>query len=114
MNAAIMLRPANTTNGVTIGFSGSFGPMLFLLRASYRGASGTDITRVCHVKSGTIVLPNHEMLDDGNLLLIEGFIHVQFSGTLALTFAMNTAWDYCSVVKGSFLQLEPVGTASLP
>lgn len=61
----------------------------------------------------TIVLPNHEMRDEGNLLLIEGLIHVQFSGTLALTFAMNTAWDYCAVVKGSFLQLEPVGTASL-
>ena len=53
------------------------------------------------------------MGNEGNLLLIEGFIHAQTSGTLALTFAVNTAWDYCAVVKGSFLQLEPVGTASL-
>ena len=113
MNATIMLRPTNTANGVTLGFSGSFGALLFLLRARYRGASGTDITRVCHDKSGTIVLPNHETSNDGNLLLIEGFIHAQTSGTLALTFAVNTAWDYCAVVKGSFLQLEPVGTASL-
>ena len=113
VNATIMLRPTNTANGVTLGFSGSFGALLFLLRARYRGASGTDITRVCHDKSGTIVLPNHEMGNEGNLLLIEGFIHAQTSGTLALTFAANTAWDYCAVVKGSFLQLEPVGTASL-
>ena len=113
VNATIMLRPTNTANGVTLGFSGSFGALLFLVRARYRGASGTDITRVCHDKSGTIVLPNHEMGNEGNLLLIEGFIHAQTSGTLALTFAVNTAWDYCAVVKGSFLQLEPVGTASL-
>ena len=114
LHAEIILRPTNTANGVSIGFSGSFGSLLFLLRARYRGASGTDISRVCHDKAGIISLPNHEKGNEGNLLIIEGLVHVQSSGTFGLTFAMNTAWDYCSVVKGSFLQLEPVGTASLP
>ena len=110
--AEIILRPTNTANGVSIGFSGSFGSLLFLLRARYRGATGTDITRVCHDKAGVISLPNHEMGNEGNLLIIEGLVHVQSSGTFGLKFAVNTAWDYCAVVKGSFLQLESVGSAS--
>ena len=110
--AEIILRPTNTANGVSVGFSGSFGSLLFLLRARYRGTSGTDISKVCHDKAGTISLPNHEMGNEGNLLIIEGLVHVQSSGTFGLSFAVNTAWDYCAVVKGSFLQLESVGSAS--
>ena len=110
--AEIILRPTNTAKGVSVGFSGSFGSLLFLLRARYRGATGTDISRVCHDKAGIISLPNHEMGNEGNLLIIEGLVHVQSSGTFGLTFAVDTAWDYCAVVKGSFLQLESVGSAS--
>lgn len=109
----VMTRPTNLTQGIRIGFLGTFGNSSMQILGSYRGTDGELIQRTAVAKTDVMVFPNHEKGNDGNLLILEGLVHVTAAGTFQIGFSVDTEWDYCALVKGASLTMQDMGALAV-
>lgn len=113
MRFMAMTRPTTLTQGMRIGFLGTFGNSNMQILGSYRGTAGALTQRTAVAKADVMVFPNHEKGNDGNLLILEGLVHVSAAGTFQIGFSVDTEWDYCALVKGASLTLQDMGALAV-
>lgn len=114
--AVLMIQPSNvtgTTNGFSVGITGTLGVQTVSLLGSYLGKSGTLSSGAVLGKGSNWTVT--ESTGSGTYpLVLEGIVTVTSSGggTINVGIGVVNQYDYIAVVAGSTLTLEKVGTLS--